>query len=75
VLKHAPHTAAALISDEWSHPYPREQAAYPGPWLRDGKFWPSVARIDNPWGDRNLSCTCPPVSEYESAGIPENSAT
>ncbi len=75
VLKHAPHTAAALISDEWSHPYPREQAAYPAPWLREGKFWPSVARIDNPWGDRNLSCTCPPVSEYESVGIPENSAT
>jgi len=64
VLKNAPHTAAALISDSWSHKYPREQAAYPAPWLRENKFWPVVGRIDNPYGDRNLMCTCPPVSEY-----------
>jgi glycine dehydrogenase len=74
VLKNAPHTAAALISDDWKHPYSREQAAYPAPWLRESKFWPAVARIDNPWGDRNLVCTCPPISEYETDATPENSA-
>jgi glycine dehydrogenase len=62
-LKNAPHTAASLVG-EWSHPYTREQAAYPAPWVRDGKFWPHVGRIDNPWGDRNLACTCAPMSEY-----------
>ena len=62
-LKHAPHTAASLTG-EWSHAYTREQAAYPAPWVRDGKFWPHVGRIDNPWGDRNLACTCAPMSEY-----------
>ena len=64
VLKHAPHTPAALISDAWPHKYGREQAAYPAPWLRDYKFWPSVGRIDNPYGDRHLVCTCPPMEEY-----------
>jgi glycine dehydrogenase len=62
-LKNAPHTAASLAG-EWSHPYTREQAAYPAPWVKDGKFWPHVGRIDNPWGDRNLACTCAPMSEY-----------
>ena len=62
-LKHAPHTAASLAG-EWKHAYTREQAAWPAPWLRDGKFWPHVGRIDNPWGDRNLMCTCAPMSEY-----------
>ncbi len=62
-LKNAPHTAAHVSSDEWTHPYPRQLAAYPAPWLRDFKFWPFVGRIDNPWGDRNLICTCPPMSE------------
>jgi glycine dehydrogenase len=62
-LKHAPHTAAALTG-EWKHAYSREQAVYPAPWLRDSKFWPYVGRIDNPWGDRNLQCTCAPMSEY-----------
>ena len=74
VLKNAPHTAAALISDSWKHPYPREQAAYPAPWLRESKFWPAVARIDNPWGDRNLVCTCPPISEYFTDAACEKSA-
>jgi glycine dehydrogenase len=60
-LKHAPHTAASLAG-EWKHSYSREQAAYPAPWLRDSKFWPYVGRIDNPWGDRNLFCTCAPVT-------------
>jgi len=61
VLKHAPHTAAAVAADDWSHPYSREQAAFPAPWVRDHKFWPFVGRIDNVWGDRNLFCTCPPM--------------
>jgi glycine dehydrogenase len=65
-LKHAPHTAAAIASDGWKHSYSREQAAYPAPWLKDSKFWPAVGRIDNPYGDRNLVCTCPPMSEYTS---------
>jgi glycine dehydrogenase len=71
VLKNAPHTAASLLSDQWSHPYPREQAAYPAPWLRDHKFWPAVGRIDNPYGDRNLVCTCPPMEHYGNRDLPE----
>src|SRR5499427_6695848 len=61
VLKGAPHTAAAVSATNWPHPYSREQAAYPLPFVRERKFWPSVGRIDNPFGDRNLFCTCPPV--------------
>ncbi len=61
VLKNSPHTIAAVSSDNWTHKYPREQAAFPAPWLRDHKFWPAVGRIDNPYGDRNLFCTCPAV--------------
>ncbi len=57
-LKGAPHTAAEVSSNEWKHPYPREVAAYPAPWLRQFKFWPAVGRVDNPYGDRNLVCTC-----------------
>ena len=60
-LKNAPHTAPSVTATEWTHPYPREQAAYPAPWLREHKFWPSVGRIDNVWGDRNLFCACVPV--------------
>jgi glycine dehydrogenase len=63
VLKHAPHTAAAVTGDSWPHPYSRQQAAYPAPWLHEYKFWPAVGRIDNPYGDRNLFCSCPPVRE------------
>jgi glycine dehydrogenase len=61
VLKNAPHTAHSLIAGDWLHPYTREQAAYPAPWLKEHKFWPSVGRIDNVWGDRNLFCSCVPV--------------
>jgi glycine dehydrogenase len=61
LLKNAPHTAHSVIAGEWSHPYSREQAAYPAPWLREHKFWPAVGRIDNVWGDRNLFCACVPV--------------
>ena len=60
LLKHAPHTAAAVSASAWTHPYSREEAAYPLPFVRERKFWPSVGRIDNPWGDRNLFCSCPP---------------
>jgi len=64
VLKNAPHTARAVVSDAWQHSYTREQAAFPLKWLRDNKFWPSVARIDNVRGDKNLICSCPPVESY-----------
>ena len=67
VLKHAPHTAAEVTSDTWTHAYTREQAAYPLPFLRTRKFWPSVGRIDNPYGDRNLVCSCAPVESYAAA--------
>jgi glycine dehydrogenase len=66
VLKNAPHTAAALVSDSWNHKYSREQAAYPAGWVRLHKFWPAVGRIDNPYGDRNLVCTCPPMDSYQT---------
>jgi glycine dehydrogenase len=62
-LKHAPHTAQAIASDDWDRPYSREQAAFPLEWVRNAKFWPYSARIDNVWGDRNLICTCPSVEE------------
>ena len=65
VLKNAPHTAAAVSADEWPHPYTRHHAAYPLPFVRAKKFWPSVGRIDNPYGDRNLMCSCPPVEAFE----------
>jgi glycine dehydrogenase len=67
VLKHAPHTAAAVSADEWPHSYSRQQAAYPLPFVRARKFWPSVGRIDNPYGDRHLMCACAPVESYEEA--------
>ncbi len=65
VLKNAPHTAEAVISDSWSAPYSREKAAFPTEWTRTHKFWPSVGRINNAYGDRNLVCACPPIEEYE----------
>ncbi len=65
-LKHAPHPAETICANDWPHAYPREQAAYPLPYLRQHKFWPSVARIDNVHGDRNLVCTCDSVESYAS---------
>ncbi|MEO8274768.1 MAG: aminomethyl-transferring glycine dehydrogenase [Thermoanaerobaculia bacterium] len=65
-LKNAPHTAAAIADESWDRPYTREQAIFPRDWVRDGKFFPSVGRIDNVYGDRNLVCLCPPVEEYAS---------
>ncbi len=67
VLKNAPHTADMLMADTWEHPYSREQAAFPLPFVRAEKFWPPVARIDNPYGDRNLICSCPPMEAYETS--------
>jgi glycine dehydrogenase len=64
-LKHAPHTAESLLAAEWTHAYSREEAAYPLPALRGTKYWSPVGRVDNVWGDRNLSCSCPPMSSYE----------
>jgi glycine dehydrogenase len=65
VLMNAPHTIAEITANEWTHPYSREQAAFPLPYLREGlKFWPSVGRVDNGYGDRNFVCTCPPVAAY-----------
>jgi glycine dehydrogenase len=63
-LKNAPHTSAVLCGNDWTHPYSREQAAFPLPYLRNHKFWPAVARIDNVHGDRNLVCTCDSVEAY-----------
>ena len=62
-LKNAPHTAAALLAAEWKHPYSREQAAYPLPWVRRHKYWPPIGRVDHVYGDRNVFCTCPPVAD------------
>jgi glycine dehydrogenase len=64
VLKNAPHTAAVAVSDTWTHPYGREKAVYPVPALRTNKFWPSVGRINDTYGDRQLVCTCPPTEQY-----------
>ncbi len=63
-LKHAPHTAAVVAANEWNRPYTREQAAWPAAWLKEWKFWPAVSRVDNPFGDRNLVCTCDSVKSY-----------
>jgi glycine dehydrogenase len=64
VIKHAPHTAKAVVASDWKRSYSREKAAFPLPWVRDNKFWPSVARVDNVYGDKNLVCACPPVESY-----------
>jgi glycine dehydrogenase len=64
VLKLAPHTAKAVVTSDWKRNYSREKAAYPLPWVRDNKFWPGVARVDNVYGDKHLICSCPPVESY-----------
>jgi glycine dehydrogenase len=69
VLKNAPHTAISVISDNWTRTYSREKAVYPLPWVRVNKFWPSVARIDNVRGDKNLICACPPIESYADSSI------
>ena len=64
VLKNAPHTAEALTASDWTHPYTREEAAFPLPFVRANKYWPPVSRVDDTYGDRNLVCACPPVTSY-----------
>ncbi len=65
-LKNAPHTAESLVSDDWQHPYTRQSAAYPTDWMRENKFWSSVGRVDNAFGDRNLVCSCLGMENYKS---------
>ncbi len=64
VMKNAPHTLAVITADDWQHPYPRSVAAFPLDYLKQNKFWPSVSRVNNTYGDRNLICTCEPVESY-----------
>jgi glycine dehydrogenase len=64
VLKNAPHTLAMLTADTWVYPYTREQAAYPLEYIHENKFWPSVRRVDDAYGDRNLVCSCAPIEAY-----------
>ena len=63
-LKNAPHTQKVICADEWSHGYSRQTAAFPLPYVQESKFWPTVARVNNTHGDRNLVCTCEPVASY-----------
>jgi glycine dehydrogenase len=70
VLKNAPHTASVITSDTWDRPYSRQKAAYPLPFVRESKFWPSVSRIDNAYGDRNLMCSCLPIEEFSKNEVP-----
>lgn len=65
VLKNAPHTALEVSSDSWNHAYLRHKAAYPLEWIKENKFWPSVARLDDAYGDRNLVCSCTPIDAYK----------
>jgi glycine dehydrogenase len=74
VLKNSPHTAESVIADSWAHPYSREKAAYPVKSLRTNKFWPSVGRVNNTYGDRTLICTCPPIEAYDHATSLETQA-
>jgi glycine dehydrogenase len=64
LLKNAPHTAEMIAADAWDFPYGRSRAVFPDDWIREGKFWPAVARIDNVYGERNLVCACPPTESY-----------
>jgi len=66
VLKNAPHTMDEIVSEQWNHPYSREEAVFPFPWVRDNKFWPTVNRVDDAYGDRNFVCSCAPVESYRN---------
>jgi glycine dehydrogenase len=65
VLKNAPHPVSRVVSTKWTHPYTREEAAFPAEWSHDFKFWPAVARVESAYGDRNLICSCPPTDAYD----------
>ncbi len=67
VLKNSPHTVRECLRDEWTHPYSREKAAFPAAYLKNRKFWPSVGRVNNTYGDRNIMCSCPPIETYAEA--------
>ena len=64
VLKNAPHNLLAVVNDNWNHQYSREEAVFPLPWVRNNKFWPTVRRVDDAYGDRNLICSCTPIADY-----------
>jgi len=64
-LTNAPHTQDVVISSEWNRKYTREQAVYPLPYVKQNKWWPTVGRIDNVYGDRHLICSCPPLTDYQ----------
>jgi len=68
-LRNAPHTMEELLEENWDRPYSKETGAYPAPWIRANKFWPTCGRVDNVHGDRNLVCTCPPLSAYEDDDV------
>jgi glycine dehydrogenase len=70
LLKNAPHTSEEVTADEWKHKYPRSRAAYPVEGIKGNKYWPSIGRVDNAYGDRNFMCACEPVSSYEEAAKP-----
>jgi glycine dehydrogenase len=73
VLKNAPHTAAVSLADDWTHPYTRQQAVFPLPFVKANKVWPTVGRIDNAYGDRHLVCACIPIDAYASEAEPVGS--
>jgi len=66
-LKNAPHTLKVVTAEKWERPYSREVAAFPAPWTKNNKYWPTVGRIDGAYGDRNLVCTCPPIEDLIAA--------
>jgi len=68
-IKNAPHTCKLVVADNWTKPYSRQKAAYPLNWVRDNKFWPSVAKVDSAYGDRNLVCACPPIEAYTEEAV------
>jgi glycine dehydrogenase len=68
LLCNAPHTMKMISSEKWNHPYSREIAAFPTPFVIENKFWPTVRRVDDAYGDRNLMCTCAPMETYIEAG-------
>ena len=63
-LKNAPHTAAVITGNDWTHPYTRQKAAFPLQFVAANKFWPSVGRVNDTYGDRTLICSCPPIEDY-----------
>ena len=69
VIKNAPHTAKLIVADNYNKPYGREKAAFPLPWVRANKFWPSVGKVDNAFGDRNLVCSCAPIEAYMNEAV------